>query len=74
LKAEVAAILDAQVNDSRSAWEMQSDGTYVQRRPSRGSRGRACQDMMVAAAEQRAEKSKRLRKVKPRAFARRAPK
>ncbi len=74
LRAELAAILDAQINDSRSAWEMQSDGTYVQRRPPRGNRGRACQDLMVAAAEQRAEKSKRLRKVKPRAFARRAPK
>jgi len=74
LRADLAEILNAQLNDSRSAWEMQSDGTYIQRRPPRGGRGRACQDVMVAAAEQRAQKSKGLRKVKPRAFARRAPK
>ncbi len=74
LRAEIVELLSAQLNDSRSAWEMRSDGTYVQRRPPRGGKGRACQDMMVAAAEQRAQKSKRLRKVKPRAFARRAPK
>jgi polyphosphate kinase len=74
LKAEVAEILNAQLKDSRSAWDMQPDGTYVQRRPKRGGRGRACQDTMVAAAEKRAQKSKRLRKVKPRAFARRVPK
>ncbi len=74
LRAVLAEILKAQLSDSRSAWDMQSDGTYVQRRPSRGGRGRACQDAMIAAADQRAQKSKRLRKVKPRAFARRAPK
>ncbi len=74
LRAELVALFEAQITDSRTAWEMQPDGTYIQRRPPRGGRGRACQDLMIAAAGQRAEKSKRLRKVKPRAFARRVPK
>ena len=74
LRKEVGAIFEAQLTDRRSAWDMQSDGTYVQRRPSRGSHGRSCQEVMIVAARRRADKSKRLRKVKPRAFARRAPK
>ncbi len=74
LRKELRAIFEAQLNDRRSAWDMQSDGTYVQRRTKRGRHARGSQDVLVAAAERRSERAKRLRKVKPRAFARRAPK
>jgi polyphosphate kinase len=74
LQKELGAIFEAQLTDQRSAWDMQPDGTYIQRRPPRGSHGRSCQEVMIVAAEHRADKSKRLRKVKPRAFARRVPK
>ena len=33
LQAELRRILDIQFSDHRSAWEMQSDGRYVQRSP-----------------------------------------
>jgi polyphosphate kinase len=33
LRRELRYILDEQLNDYRNAWEMESDGTYVQRQP-----------------------------------------
>jgi len=33
MRQELRLILDAQLADQRSAWDMQSDGTYIQRRP-----------------------------------------
>jgi polyphosphate kinase len=74
LRKEVRTVLEAQLSDRRSAWDMQSDGTYVQRRTKRGRHARGSQEVLVVAAERRSERAKRLRKVKPRAFARRAPK
>jgi polyphosphate kinase len=74
LRKELRAIFEAQLSDRRSAWDMQSDGAYVQRRTKRGRHARGSQEILVAAAERRSERAKRLRKVKPRAFARRAPK
>jgi polyphosphate kinase len=74
LRKEISAIFEAQLNDRRSAWDMQPDGRYVRRRAKRGRHTRGSQEVLLAAAERRAERAKRLRKVKPRAFARRAPK
>ena len=74
LRRELHALFETQLGDQRSAWDMQSDGTYVQRRPRGGSRGRPCQEILIEASRLRAERARRLRKVKPRAFARRGPK
>ncbi len=74
LRRQLHAIFEAQLNDQRAAWEMQSDGEYIQRQPHNNQSSLSSQDMFVAAAALRAERAKRLRKVKPRAFARRAPK
>lgn len=74
LRKELGHILEAQLRDQRSAWEMQPDGSYVQRQPSSGREERSCQDSLIHVAKLRTERAKRLRKVKPRAFARRAPK
>jgi len=71
---ELNAMLDLQLADRRGAWEMQPDGSYVRRRPKRGGRVRSCQESLIVAARRRSDKSKRQRRVKPRAFARRAPK
>jgi polyphosphate kinase len=73
LRKELHAILETQLNDQRSAWDMQPDGSYVQRRPKPGQRARAAQDAMIESARLRGERSKRLRKLQPRAFARRGP-
>lgn len=71
---QLHTILEAQLGDQRGAWQMQSDGAYVQRQPEGKQSALSSQEMFVAAAALRAERAKRLRKVKPRAFARRAPK
>ena len=39
LKSELWDILCVHLNDRRSAWDMQSDGTYIQRRPADDGRG-----------------------------------
>ncbi|MCU0894304.1 MAG: phospholipase D-like domain-containing protein, partial [Rhodospirillales bacterium] len=73
LRKELRAILETQLADHRSAWDMQPDGSYIQRRPRGGQAHRGCQDVLIVAAERRLERARRLRKIKPRAYARRAP-
>jgi polyphosphate kinase len=73
LRRELNAIFETQLNDRRSAWDMHADGTYTQRRPRSGHRDRSSQEALIEAAHLRGERAKRLRKVKPRAFARRGP-
>lgn len=73
-RKELHAILETQLADQRSAWEMRPDGSYVQRRPSLGQRGWPSQDTFVEAARLRSERAKRLRKAKPRVYARRGAK
>ena len=53
---------------------MQADGSYVQRRPRGAHKARSSQEILMEAARLRSERAQRLRKVKPRAFARRGPK
>jgi polyphosphate kinase len=73
LRKELRAILETQLADHRSAWDMQPDGSYIQRRPRGGQAHRGSQDVLIVAAERRLERARRLRKIKPRAYARRAP-
>ncbi|MBL8660242.1 MAG: polyphosphate kinase 1 [Rhodospirillales bacterium] len=73
LRKELRAILETQLADHRSAWQMQPDGSYIQRRPRGGQAHRGSQDVLIVAAERRLERARRLRKIKPRAYARRAP-
>ncbi|MCP5363734.1 MAG: polyphosphate kinase 1 [Hyphomicrobiales bacterium] len=72
-RRELQAILETQLNDRRSAWEMDSEGNYTQRQPREGHKDRSSQVSLIEAAYLRSERAKRLRKVKPRAFARRSP-
>jgi len=74
LRRELRMLFDAQLGDRRGGWDMQADGTYVQRRAEKGRTGRSCQEVLISAAKRRADTARRLRKDKPRAFARRAPK
>jgi polyphosphate kinase len=73
-RKELHAILETQLADQRSAWDMLPDGSYVQRRPLKSQRGRVCQETFIETARLRHERAKRMRKVKPRAFARRGNK
>jgi len=72
-RRELQAILETQLNDRRTAWEMDADGNYTQRQPREGHKDRSSQVSLIEAAYLRSERAKRLRKVKPRAFARRSP-
>ena len=47
VREEVRAILDLQLADNVKAWDMQPDGTYVQRRPARGEEPRSSQDLLM---------------------------
>jgi hypothetical protein len=46
-------ILEVQLNDRRSAWDMQSDGGYVQRMPGEGDDPRGSQQILIELAEKR---------------------
>ncbi len=55
LQADLQTLLDAQLNDYRSAWEMQPDGSYIQRQP-HGKAGDAAlgsQQVLMEMARQR---------------------
>lgn len=53
LQEEVGAILDLQLADNVKAWEMQPDGSYVQRQPSPGDDPKSSQDLLMQRAAER---------------------
>jgi len=71
LQQELSQVLDAQLADQRSAWDMQADGTYVQRVPGKEDKGRSSQEALVGFAEKRLKEATRLRKRRPKGVARR---
>ena len=54
IQEEVKALLDLQLADNCKAWDMQSDGSYVQRRPAPGDEPRSSQDLLMQRALERA--------------------
>jgi polyphosphate kinase len=71
LQEELRFMLDTQLADERSAWEMQPDGTYIQRVPARGRKGRSSHEILIERAEKRLKEATRLRKRRPKGIARR---
>ena len=72
LRQELRRILEVQLKDRRSAWDMQPDGSYVQRIPGEGDDPRDSQQMLIELAERRQREAQRLKKRKPKGIARRA--
>ena len=70
LRAELRAVLDLHMEDERSAWDMQPDGTYLQRRP-QDPDAPGCQQKLIALAENRLRAAMRLRRRKPQLIVRR---
>jgi polyphosphate kinase len=68
-RATLRQIIDIQLADPRSAWDMQSDGSYVQR--SGGEDAIGSQEQLIALAEARHREATRLRKRKPKGIVRR---
>jgi polyphosphate kinase len=71
LQRELQQMLDVQFNDRRSAWDMRSDGSYVQRMPGEGEDPRGSQQILIELAERRQKEAQRLKKRKPKGIARR---
>jgi polyphosphate kinase len=66
LRDKLRHILNIQLNNRRSAWDMQADGRYVQRQPQAGEDGRGAQEITIEWAEERQKIAQRLKKRKPR--------
>ena len=71
LRKELRTMLDVQLGDRRSAWEMQPDGGYVQRTPGEGDDPRGSHEILIALAEKRWKTGARLKKKKARGIVRR---
>jgi len=69
LQARIRLFLDAQLSDRRNAWEMQSDGSYIQL--DGGPDAKGCQQYLIEEAEKRHKDATRLRKRKPKGISRR---
>ena len=69
---ELGRILEVQMADRLSAWDMRPDGTYIQRHPDGAHAATGSQQALIAAAEKRNTEANRLRKRKPRTIAKRA--
>jgi polyphosphate kinase len=68
-RAALRQMIDVQLNDRRSAWDMQPDGTYVQRRPEPGEDERGSQEILIDLAQKRARAGRK--KISARAARRR---
>ncbi len=53
LQLRLREILDVQIQNKRSVWDMQSDGSYVQRKPKAGEEQRTVQEILIDLAEKR---------------------
>ncbi len=62
LREQLRIMLDAQVDDRRGAWEMQSDGNYVQRQPRSEAEREHSQEKLIRLATERLQKASRLEK------------
>jgi polyphosphate kinase len=62
LRRELRKFLNTQLNDRRSAWDMQPDGSYVQRQPEPGVETRPSQHLLIELAGKRQREATRLKK------------
>ncbi|MBW2518841.1 MAG: polyphosphate kinase 1 [Deltaproteobacteria bacterium] len=71
LRQDLLDMLEIQLSDQRSAWEMQSNGTYAQRQPDENGDARSSQEVQIEQAEKRFHDAKRLRSRKAKSFGKR---
>jgi polyphosphate kinase len=65
LRAELRTVIDTQLNDPRSAWEMRPDGTYTQRWLPDHEAIKGSQETLIELAQKRSKQASRLKKRKP---------
>jgi polyphosphate kinase len=61
-RKEIRTMLDAQFNDRRSAWELQSDGSYILLQPGEGDDPRSSQELFIATVEERQREAAQFKK------------
>jgi len=66
LRADLREMLDSQLNDYRNGWEMQSDGTYLKRKPRNEAEETGSQQHMIDRAQRRAKQATRYQRGKTR--------
>jgi polyphosphate kinase len=71
LREDMREVLDLALNDQRNGWEMQPDGSYVQRTPSTPEEETSSQQALVEIADRRHKQATRLRKRQLKGVARR---
>jgi polyphosphate kinase len=64
LQGELRRFLDIQFADRCSAWDMQPDGTYVQRQPAKGEEAKGSHQLLIEQAAKMRMKASRLKKRK----------
>ncbi len=64
LRKKLREILDIQLDDHRSAWDMQPDGSYVQRRPTGRADQLGSQEILIQKAAKRLADAQRLSRKK----------
>ncbi len=64
LQKRLREIIDVQLNNKRSVWEMQADGTYIQRQPGKEDDPRSVHEILIALAESRLAASPMAKKKK----------
>ena len=62
LAKELGVIFDTHLADQRSAWDMQPDGTYIQRTPESSGQKRSAQEQLIERSEKRLAEARRLYK------------
>ncbi len=67
-KEDIRQVLELQLRDQRSAWEMQPDGTYLQRTADNPADARSSQIIQIGLAEKRSHEATRLRRRKAKGF------
>ena len=61
LQKEIRQILDIQLNDQSSAWEMKLDGQYERPANLKGKRGRSSQEVLIEIAEKRRAAARKIK-------------
>ena len=59
LRKELQSILDIQLEDQRSAWVMESNGSYTQRLSGRGRKAKGSHQILIERAEKRQKRAGR---------------
>ena len=70
MRQELRTIIEVQLHNLRSTWDMQSDGTYRQRVTAESQDEHSAHQLLIEHAERRQKESMRLKKRKPKGLAR----